>query len=80
MSQIAMSSVTDHANAVLRHIMRRLEKMNELLQGILSGLAAIFVAEVAFFWPSLSGEKASRGRHILRKARSAHLLRGENDH
>jgi len=29
------------------------------IKGILSGLAAIFVAEFVFFWPTLSGEKAT---------------------
>jgi hypothetical protein len=29
------------------------------LKDILSGLAAIFVAEFAFFWPTISGEKAT---------------------
>ena len=31
----------------------------DYLKGILSGLAAIFVAEFVFFWPTLSGEKAT---------------------
>jgi hypothetical protein len=29
------------------------------LKGILSGLAAIFIAEFAFFWPFLRGSKAT---------------------
>lgn len=29
------------------------------LKGILSGLAAIFVAEFVFFWPTLNGSKAT---------------------
>ena len=29
------------------------------IKGILSGLAAIFVAEFVFFWPTLSREKAT---------------------
>ena len=31
----------------------------EYIKGILSGLAAIFVAEFVFFWPTLSTEKAT---------------------
>ena len=29
------------------------------IKGILSGLAAIFIAEVVFLWPTLSGSKAT---------------------
>lgn len=31
----------------------------DYIKGILSGLAAIFVAEFVFFWPTLSTEKAT---------------------
>ena len=31
----------------------------DYIKGILSGLAAIFVAEFVFFWPTLSGSKAT---------------------
>lgn len=31
----------------------------DYIKGILSGLAAIFVAEFVFFWPTLSKEKAT---------------------
>jgi hypothetical protein len=31
----------------------------DYIKGILSGLAAIFVAEFVFFWPTLNGSKAT---------------------
>jgi hypothetical protein len=31
----------------------------DYIKGILSGLAAVFVAEFVFFWPTLSREKAT---------------------
>jgi hypothetical protein len=39
--------------------MRRSEKIMDYIKGILSGLAAIFVAEFVFFWPILKTEKAT---------------------
>jgi hypothetical protein len=40
-------------------IMLRSEKSYGVLQGVLSGLAAIFIAEVVFACPFLSGSKAT---------------------
>jgi len=34
-------------------------RVMDYIKGVLSGLAAIFVAEFVFFWPTLSREKAT---------------------
>ena len=43
---------------LLRHIMLGLGIM-DYVKNILSGLAALFIAEFAFAWPSFSGSKAT---------------------